>query len=168
MNHATNKRFKRGRYTAMKNKLSILAIILFLPSFVYAQSDCVIRYKYFGSINEVVANDTSKIILKVPSTSNLIGDPEKLSKYRSIEIRADGGNFEHTFRSHLSSVFCASQEDIIEDVFKGSNKRYKIILKTGNIQRQISLSVNQISFEAVSDSSIFGSFIQISLGDLKW
>jgi len=152
----------------MKNKLFILATILFLPSFVYAQSDCVIRYKYLGSLNEAVANDTSKTILKVPSTRDLVGHGEKMSKYQSIEIRPQAVSFEQVFRSHLSSVFCASQEDIIEDVFKGSNKQYKIILETGNIQRDISLDVNQIGFKAVSDSSIFGSFIQVNLGVLKW
>lgn len=86
--------------------------------------------------------------------------------HSKVDLGPLQNNFEQGFRSHLSSLFCKTKEELISDVFISEHKFYRFVLTSKKAQKLVEKDVNQINFRAISDSS-FG-YIEINLGILTW
>mgnify|MGYP003131852433 CR=1 FL=1 len=160
------RRLNAGSLYAMIQKYLILLAIILLPLPVFAQADCIVFYKFKGSFERTEISDSSELVLEVPESGffeNFETEPTIRSK---VEIDPHQNNFEKGFRSHLSSLFCRTKEELISDVFIGNNKFYPLILISKEGQKMIEKDINQINFRAVTDSGF--AYIEINLGTLKW
>ena len=132
----------------------------------YSQADCIVLYQFTGVLERVEISDSSKVIIKVPHTYNLVGYEAEEIIHSKIEIDAYQNNFKKKFKSHLSSIFCLSVEKIINDFFIGENKSYKFVLISEGSTRKFKLAVNKDNFQAKSDSNF--DYIEINIGTLEW
>ena len=150
----------------MIQKYLILLAIILLPLPVFAQADCIVFYKFKAFLERTEISDSSEVILEVPESLFFENFETESTMHSKVEINPHQKIFEKGFRSHLSSIFCRTKEELINDVFIGDNKFYRFVLTSKKAQKIIKKDINQINFRTVTDSS-FG-YIEINLGTLKW
>lgn len=96
-------------------KLLFSSTLIFFSNFLFSQADCMRSLIYSGRIS-IKNFDIDKIFL--PSTSFLIGykafDEPRGSKF--IEPKSEKFHLETS--THISSDFCRSPQEIIDDFFK--------------------------------------------------
>jgi hypothetical protein len=150
----------------MFQKYLILLAIILLPLPVFAQADCIVFYKFKGSLERIEISDSSVVIIEVPESFFFENFETESTMHSIVEISPHQNNFEKGFRSHLSSIFCRTKEELINDVFVGDNKFYRFVLTSKKAQKIIEKDINQINFRTVTDSSF--AYLEINLGTLTW
>ena len=148
----------------LKKSLFSFALIL-LSNNLFSQADCVRPLIYSGKIN--IRNfDIEKI--QVPSTL-FLNNIVKFNKSGGFKvIKTDSISFSKKLSTNLSSVFCESSEEIIENFFK-KKKIYpiKIFKKKKNHFRKYKVLKFKIPVEKMTFKITEDEIIEIIYPDIK-
>lgn len=90
-----------------------------------------------------------------------------LSRFTNFWLKQNDSAFEIKTSSHLSSGFCADISSIIEKVFKGKNKSWKIVVKDGTRLIEKRVDVNELKFIQISEDP-FAVKLSIVLPEIEF
>jgi hypothetical protein len=112
--------------------------------------------------------DSDSIQILIPSTAVLRGYEKQETEFIRAWIKKGTDSFNITALSHLGSDFCAELKDIIERVFKGENKSWKIIVKDGEMRKEKLVSINEIRFISAQIFATDKPALRIELPEIKF
>lgn len=151
----------------MSKKHFIATIFLLSCSFVHAQADCIILFKYKAAIKSGSIKVTA---VGLPTTPFLIGYIKQNEERAFVVTKTKNNKISQVLASHLSSDFCAERQVIIERVFKRPTDGYHIKLfegSTNNKQtvREVIIPIDAIKFSLEQIENREG--IVVDLGEIK-
>jgi hypothetical protein len=130
----------------MKHKLKYLLLFILLTTKFYCQPDCVVRFKYIGTI----LTGDSVLVEKIglPGTPFLCGYEKKNAENAFTVSNVIDGRIEENMVSHMSSEFCREAKDIFKYVFIGKRNEFPLFVYVKGAKKKIwiSVPVKQISF----------------------
>jgi hypothetical protein len=153
----------------MRRQFYIIASIVLLSYNLVAQPDCIIIFKYVGNIT----SDSIKIDkIGLPTTPFLIGYINKNEERAFSIYKLKDSIVDKTKASHLSSHFCESNENIIDNVFKRSKNGYliKVVTKKNDNskdQKTIEILIPLESIKFTTEMVDNKREIKIDLGKIK-
>jgi len=135
----------------MTKNLILAAIICFLMvTKIFAQADCIIWFKYKGSI----LSDSLKIEkIGLPTTPFLCGYIKETDREAFDLLELKDSVINDTCYSHLSSDFCLEYNYMLNRVFRKDNKGYPIEIFCSNTKDiakrkmiELTLPIDKITF----------------------
>ena len=151
------------------NKTLILIIlfqIIIISSFdIYGQPDCIIGYRYVGSIqSDSIVIDS----IELPTTIFMVGwkNMERNEMFSKHNIAKNKINCK--FYSHMGWYFCYETEIMLKNVFKKEGLDFypiKLHIRGLNKTIIIKIPIENIEFNSISDDELLK--LEIDFGEIK-